>query len=474
MAMVIEEEAERAARSPANVSSSSKATETSAIYREVLGEIHSEQASSSSPSSPTKSTSSKDGQRTGTPFGQPQRRGHGNRVSSVNDSRATSAASGNPWIIMLGRERTTSTIRSGISGPDTHVENRNVHQYDVTTACFQGKQVNKKSDKSQSRTERFESQRRNWESSAKHGNENGRVSLSNGRAVNLTFQQSTDPTVTTFVNHFQHNQLPDRLLRRSNLKHPFIADRAVGGLAGILDTPKSVTFRRNRFHLEAGTQLREAVKERTVANTIGVQAQTAIKAGNGKGSRDRKQEEAVKVYRSTRKTGEVPREFSDIRRQRRPPNPIKRRPVGKPPVTLSRKPIKAAKGKPNPQKQERSAATTTAKMSGRPSTASLQDTQNCIEEATVKGSCSCSRTKGNRNVDGSENDDGDMAKLPRRFSTSDEGYDTTHSIEGDSNKKLPDIAPPIVNFSLRCLPETEMVTLSKTMKSLKLEKTNVC
>ncbi|XP_041462231.1 uncharacterized protein LOC121413475 [Lytechinus variegatus] len=462
MAMVIEEEAERAARSPNDIPPSPKETETSAIYREVLGEMPPELPS---PSSPAKSISSKDGQRIATPFSHQPSDRHEN-FSSVNDSRITSAASGNPWLIMLGRERTTSTIRSGISGLDT---NRNAHQSGVTTACFREEQVKKKHEK----VNHMIRTGRNVESSAKRGSVNGRVSLSTGRALKLTYQQSTDPTVTTFVNHFRHNHLPDRLTRRSNLKNSLIADMTVGGQNGHLNTPKSVTFRRNKYTLEADTRLRETVIKASVANTTGVQEHTTTKAGITNGRSDRKQEEAIRVYRSTRKTA-VPRDFSENRRQRRIQNPVKRKPVGRPPVTLSRKPIRNSKGRINPttlQKQERSAATTTATMSGRPSTSSLQDEQNCIAEATVKGICSCSRAKDIRNAASSKNVGNDVTNFPRRFSTSDEGYDTTHSIDGDSNKKLPDIAPPILSLSPRCLSEAEKVTLSKTMKTLKLGNT---
>ena len=103
----------------------------------------------------------------------------------------------------------------------------------------------------------------------------------------------------------------------------------------------------------------------------------------------------------------------------------------------------------------------------------MENLRTQLEQAKLTGSSEGSRNnKSQCSCEAQENEAACSDNTTRRFSTTDEGYDTTHSIEGDSpsHRKLPDMAPPIITHSPGRNPARNCETVSKTMKALKLKK----
>ncbi|XP_072178309.1 uncharacterized protein [Diadema setosum] len=438
MAMVIEEEAEKMNKMTADRPSPPPTRRQ--IYREVLDDDL-----TTAPMANTPTEARLDGQVV------TKNQGIGNKFHSRGNQLKSN--SGNPWIILLGRETTDSF------GKGSRVLKNNSNLAGVTTACFKGNHVKTDdceigkgkrpketlvpvsvSDEGRPRQRAVGLTRRN----TTDGRTPGRLPLSSKRPVHLTFPQSQNFSRTTFASHFRQT-FADRPLKQSNLKYPIprknegtvLSHANEGNVRG---GQKGVTFKnpkpQNRFRTNAA---------------ISGQPEMAAKACDTLGSdrrergehRKQRHEEAVKVFRMTRRTSTVPREFIALRKRRSSLH-SKRKETKRCPVTVTPKSNVPTRGN-GPLLKTNVKVT----LAGRPSTSSIEEERKIQEKAVVSITKSCSRAEQNRsNRPNSKQDgNGDQPQMPRRFSVSDEGYDTNHSLEGETatQKKLPDMALPMVS-----------------------------
>ena len=452
MAMVCEEGSSRPPTSTNNSSTGSRPSSHVEIFREVLGEDTRKKPVSSA----TKSTSTKDESNSNHTYGSQE-----------------SGTSVNPWILMLGREKTTSTIRSADIKPQSP------NFQGITTACFKDKNMrgtgmkNVKdplaSDVKQVGSKTY------GRTYGGNVNLNGRVSLSSTRAVNLTFRQSADPTTPTFAGHFRQTGNAHRLIRFSNLKYTLpnaIYGKILGqGGTAKTHTNKSVTFRKSKTGGPSLGRGSAETKDWTVARTFGVQAPRSDNFSSKSPQKSQAHENAVRRYRDIRNIKDNEQPDFAITRKSQATYQTKRKMLRRPTVTATLKQSKdtgiiTSKG-------GASAGRKSVTMAGRSSTASMENLRTQLEQAKLTGSSEGSRNgKSQCSCEAQENEAACSDNTTRRFSTTDEGYDTTHSIEGDSpsHRKLPDMAPPIITHSPGRNPAKNGETVSKTMKALKLKK----